>query len=58
MAIRVRAATTEEDREKVYRLRYDIYVEERGRKQTYADHSLPRYCQVDLSFGVPSIVAR
>ena len=31
-------AETKEEREAVYRLRYDVYVEEMGRYQTVADH--------------------
>lgn len=34
----IRQAITPEDREKVYRLRYDIYVEEMGRYRSLADH--------------------
>ena len=33
----IRFATSEEDRERVYRFRFRIYVEEMLRKQTYAD---------------------
>ncbi len=33
----IRFATSEEDRERVYRFRYQVYVEEMLRKQTYAD---------------------
>ena len=32
-------AETEEERQAVYRLRYDVYVEEMGRYQTVADHA-------------------
>lgn len=32
-------AETEEERQAVYRLRYDVYVEEMGRYQTVADHT-------------------
>lgn len=32
-------AVTREEREAVYRLRYDVYVEEMGRYQTVADHA-------------------
>ena len=38
MGITVREAVSAEDRQSVFRLRYEIYVEEMGRKQTYADH--------------------
>lgn len=38
MATTIREATSKEDREQVYRLRYEIYIEEMGRTQTYADH--------------------
>ena len=38
MSIQVFEATTDADREAVYRLRYDIYVEEMGRYHSIADH--------------------
>ena len=38
MPIAVREAVSPEDRAAVFRLRYEIYVEEMGRKQTFADH--------------------
>ena len=34
----IRLATTPEDRERIFRFRYRIYVEEMGRPQKYADH--------------------
>lgn len=40
--IKVRLAETESDRQKIFQLRYDIYVQEMNRKQSYADHSLLR----------------
>ncbi|MCI0784270.1 MAG: hypothetical protein J4O00_05875 [Chloroflexi bacterium] len=36
--LQIRVAGTEEEKRAVYRLRYDIYVEEMGRYQTVADH--------------------
>ncbi len=42
MGISIREAVSSEDREAVYRLRYEIYVEEMGRKQTFADHERRR----------------
>ena len=38
MAIIIRKADTLEDRHRVFRFRYEIYVEEMKRAQTYADH--------------------
>jgi CRP-like cAMP-binding protein len=38
MEPRIAIAETEAEREAVYRLRYDVYVEEMGRYQTVADH--------------------
>ncbi len=38
----VRLAETAEDREKLFRFRYEIYVEEMGRVQKYADHERRR----------------
>lgn len=38
MPITIRKAETPEDRLRVFRFRYEIYVEEMGRAQTYADH--------------------
>lgn len=35
----IRIAETEEERRAVYRLRYDVYVEEMGRYQSIADHA-------------------
>ncbi|TGN17322.1 GNAT family N-acetyltransferase [Leptospira idonii] len=40
--IRVRLAETAEDKEKIFQLRYDIYVQEMNRKQSFADHSKAR----------------
>jgi GNAT superfamily N-acetyltransferase len=40
----LRPATSKEDRSAVFRLRYDVYVNEMGRTQRYADHS---QCQVE-----------
>ena len=34
----IRLATTAEEREQVFKLRYSIYVEEMGKSQHYADH--------------------
>ena len=34
----VHLAETEEEKRAVYRLRYDVYVEEMGRYRTVADH--------------------
>ncbi|MBE7437440.1 MAG: GNAT family N-acetyltransferase [Spirochaetales bacterium] len=38
MGLTVKEALTPEDRERIYRLRYQVYVEEMGRKQSFADH--------------------
>jgi hypothetical protein len=38
MAIEIRRAQTKSDFEAVFRLRYEVYVEELGRVQRYADH--------------------
>src|SRR5262245_15298124 len=38
--ITVRRASSQGDREKIFRLRYEIYVEEMRRRQTHADHAL------------------
>lgn len=38
MPLTIRQAITEPDRQRVFRFRYEIYVEEMGRQQTYADH--------------------
>jgi GNAT superfamily N-acetyltransferase len=38
MAIQIREAVTREDRERCYRLRYQVYVEEMHRVQEFADH--------------------
>ncbi|TGN13152.1 GNAT family N-acetyltransferase [Leptospira ilyithenensis] len=40
--IRVRLAQNSEDREKIFQLRYDIYVQEMNRKQSFADHEKAR----------------
>lgn len=40
--IRIRRAETAEDRERIYRFRYEIYVEEMRRVQKYADHERRR----------------
>lgn len=37
--MRIGIAQTEEERQTVYRLRYDVYVEEMGRYQSTADHA-------------------
>jgi hypothetical protein len=39
MPITIRQAETAEDRQRVFRFRYEIYVEEMQRPQTYADHA-------------------
>ncbi len=36
--VEIRLATSDRDLEKLFRFRYDIYVEEMGRTQKYADH--------------------
>lgn len=38
MGAKIRLATTEADRRAVYRFRYEVYVNEMKRVQTYADH--------------------
>jgi hypothetical protein len=38
-SIRVRIASTAEERRRVYRFRYDVYVEEMGRNPPMADHA-------------------
>jgi CRP-like cAMP-binding protein len=38
MSIIIKKAETEAEKENIYRLRYEIYVGEMQRKQTYADH--------------------
>ena len=40
MSIIIRNAEIEEDRQRVFRFRYAVYVEEMGRSQEYADHGL------------------
>ena len=42
MSIEVQIASTEAEREAIYRFRYDIYVEEMGRYQATADHDRRR----------------
>jgi CRP-like cAMP-binding protein/GNAT superfamily N-acetyltransferase len=42
MTLSIRIATTTAEKEAVFRLRYEIYVEEMGRRQTYADHERRR----------------
>ncbi len=42
MAIRVREVKTEHEAQAVYRLRYDVYVEELQRAQRHADHAQRR----------------
>lgn len=42
MNLTVREAKTIEEKEYVYRLRYDIYISEMNRTQTYADHTKKR----------------
>ena len=39
MAIRIRAVQTADEAQSVFRLRYEVYVEELERTQRYADHS-------------------
>jgi GNAT superfamily N-acetyltransferase len=39
MATQIRIAQTSEDRQRVFRFRYEIYVEEMQRQQKYADHA-------------------
>ncbi len=39
MPLIIRQAETQEDRERVFRFRYEVYVEEMQRPQTYADHA-------------------
>ncbi len=38
MPLTIRLAETKEDRQRVFRFRYEIYVEEMAREQKYADH--------------------
>ena len=44
-------ATSPEDRERVYRFRYQLYVEEMGRTQQYADDTAQTICE-PLDFSV------
>ncbi len=39
MSLTIRLAETSEDRQRVFRFRYEIYVEKMKRPQTYADHA-------------------
>ncbi len=39
MPLTIRQAETSEDRERVFRFRYEVYVEEMKRPQAYADHA-------------------
>ena len=39
MPLTIRQAETNKDRERVFRFRYEIYVEEMQRPQIYADHA-------------------
>lgn len=39
MSLTIRLAETPEDRHRVFRFRYEIYVEEMARPQTYANHA-------------------
>jgi hypothetical protein len=41
-AIEVRTATTDEERDAIYRFRYEVYVDELGRYRTAADHQRRR----------------
>ncbi len=38
MSIIIKQANTIEEQEKVFKLRYDIYIKEMNRKQKYANH--------------------
>ncbi len=38
-SIKIQLAETQEEREAIFRLRYEIYIEEMNRKQSYADHA-------------------
>ncbi len=38
MAIRIKQAETEEELQRLYQFRYDVYVDEMARTQMYADH--------------------
>jgi hypothetical protein len=39
MTIRIRRVESDAERRAIYRLRYDVYIEELGRTQHYADHA-------------------
>lgn len=39
MAIQIRVAKNEDERQAIYRFRYQIYIQEMGRNQRYADHA-------------------
>ena len=39
MVVNIRQATSAQDRDRVFRLRYEIYVDEMGRTQRYADNA-------------------
>lgn len=52
MTIKVFMARTEEEREKVYRFRYRIYVEEHGLHPPEADHARKRLCDSHDPFSV------
>lgn len=43
--IEIREVTTAEERERVYRFRYKVYVEEMKRLQQYADHDKKEICE-------------
>lgn len=49
-SVEVREARTVEERKRVYRFRYKLYVEEMRRLQQYADHDKKEICDpLDLS---------
>lgn len=45
MPITIRLAETDEDQQRVFHFRYDIYVAEMGREQKYADHEARTICE-------------
>ena len=49
MDLQFKFATTTEEREAVYRLRYEVYVEERGAYKDFADHNTSIYKQLSLA---------
>lgn len=51
MSIEIQIATTEAEREAIYRFRYDIYVEEMGRYQATADHDRRRLVEPEDATG-------